>query len=239
MSKQRNKVSDAVKELIANAHAALAEDPNEEVEDESNAVHVHVHTGDGKPKAEGTVDATEERFQKIEGMLSKVSDSLEKLAASGAPIVKVTADEEVEDTEGKGKSGDSSALETGYKAVMADAEVLVPGITMPAFVATAARSVTVDAMCQTRRKALDAFYLTGDGKMTVDSVRGAQTLDTSAMTCVDVANAFKAAAGAKRMLNNRASVGDAAHIAQQTQAPKKMTVADLNAMHRKHYENQH
>jgi hypothetical protein len=146
------------------------------------------------------------------------------------------------DFEGAGMTGDSKALETGFRAVTADAEILMPGINLPTFDAAARRSVTMDSMCATRRAALTAAHMTTDGKAVIDTIRGATgTLDVAAMTCVDAAMLFRAAAGAKKLLNNRTATGDRmaapqGSVQQQiANAPKKMTISDLQAINRKIY----
>ena len=79
-------------------------------------------------------------------------------------------------------------------------------------------------------------YSTQDGKALIDTVSGAASLDLSKMTCDKVAVLFRAAAGAKKAINNRAATGDAGRVpGAQGQQPAKgaVTIAELNAMHRK------
>lgn len=156
----------------------------------------------------------------------------------GNPFAKKD-DEKDDDKDGKGKTKDSAALETGYQALIADAEVLVPGFRVSTFDAKAKRKVTVDTMCNTRRKALDACYATAEGKALVDGVSGVKTIDTATMDCGSVAVLFRAAAGAKRLLNNRAATEDANRMGQQTNQGNKskapQTIAELNKRNREYY----
>ena len=237
--KKRVAVSDAVKEMIANLTLL-----DEQADDDGDAVHVHVHTGDsGKPGRDPDDDPIEARFRGLDERMTAMSDSMAAVADAVSKLVPPapaarTGDDgesEVDDAEGRGRTGDSSALATGFRAVMADAEVLVPGISAPSFDAAAPRAKTVDSMCQLRRRALDAFYLTGDGKVTIDSIRSG-ALDTSAMTCADVAVAFRQAAGTKRLLNNRAATGDSRQTpAAAKPALRPPTIAEVNAANRKFY----
>lgn len=142
-----------------------------------------------------------------------------------------TQDEEAE--EGKDKSGktmDSQALASSYAAVLAQAEILVPGFKMPTFDAKAKRKSTVDAMCSARRKALGLACATTDGSKLVTSVNGGQEPDLDKMTCPSVATLFKAAAGAKALLNQSASTKDAGRVNRPNQQHQVVagTLADVN-----------
>ncbi len=106
-------------------------------------------------------------------------------------------------------TGDSAALATSYNQVLADAAVLVPGFRMATFDAKVARAATVDTMCAARRRALDITMATGDGLALVTAVSGGATPDLAKMDCAATAVLFNAAAGAKKLANNRAAIGDA------------------------------
>jgi hypothetical protein len=159
----------------------------------------------------------------------------------GNPFAKKDDEEDDKDkNKEKSKTGDSAALATSYQALIADAEVLVPGFRVSTFDAKAKRKSTVDAMCNTRRKALDAVYATSDGKVLIDSVSGVKTIDTATMDCAAVGTLFRAAAGAKRLLNNSNATRDASHMGMQRQdnKPKSpQSLADLNKFNREFYAN--
>lgn len=194
------------------------------------------NAGGGDPNAGG--DPIEQRFVALEGGMQQLQTAvaaiLEKLGGGGGgeggpPAAggeggeptkdefpedlkdkkEVTNDSDDEDEENKRTmTGDSAALATGYQALMADAEVLMPGFRAPTFDSKAGRKVTVDSMCSTRRRVLDAFYMTQAGKEIVDTVTGKATLTLDSMDCKGVATTFRAAAGAQRLLNNRTATGD-------------------------------
>lgn len=142
-------------------------------------------------------------------------------------------------------TGDSAALSRGYQQVLADASILVPGFRMPTFDAKATRAVTVDAMCAARRRALDIASATEEGAALIGAVSGGAALDISKMTCGAVATIFTAAAGAKKLANNRAAVGDAGKIATPAREIGEArhdnvvgafdSVGDLNKFYREHY----
>lgn len=210
--------------------------------------------GDIVPPVEGADDAGGELTARVAALETGVAEILTLLKGGKGggetppepkPTPAAAADEfppadETEDPKGKegNLTGDSAALETGFKAVMADAEILVPGFQLPTFDSKVERKITIDSMCATRRKVLDTLYATEDGKALVNGVTGVTTLDTKPMTCVDVANLYRSSAVVKRALNNRASTGDGKPpVVPAVKVYKVPTLAELNALHRKTYEH--
>ena len=133
--------------------------------------------------------------------------------------------------------GDSAALASSFQLLVSDAEVLMPGYRVPTLDAAMPRAKTVDRMCSLRKQVLDSIYLTPSGKSLVDGVSGETDLDTSKMTCQAAAVLFRSAASVKRMLNNRASTGDAGRLPTGTlnttgQAPAT-SIAALNEANKK------
>lgn len=216
-------------------------------------------SGQDDAEGQGEGDPIEKRFQALEASVASIAEAVNKLAGGnqgetsdedpaaqnspggdpddgegGFPAKTPTSDESEEEEvneQTSGKTTDSAALETGYRALMADAEILVPGFRMPTFDSKAKRKATVDNMCAARRKALDAAYATADGKVLIDSVSGRTSLTLDKMTCVEAATLFRAAAGAKKLLNNRQATGDAHRVPnQQVNAGSTATksIADLN-----------
>ena len=136
------------------------------------------------------------------------------------------------------KTGDSAALNTSFKAVLADAEVLVPGFRLPTFDAKLARRVTLDGMCALRRDVLRSLAQTTDGATLLDLITGSNGPDFAKAPCITVASTFRAAAGAKRLVNNTAATGDARRLPAHSVGggPVGITsISQLNAMHRSHY----
>lgn len=240
LESKRQRVADATRAL----EAAEAELEQSAGTDDDRAVHVHVHltgdkAGETTPPPEGgkegeaaakapTLDkAVEERFTKLEAGFSKVETLLagiaEKIgtkdgaatgekAGTGASGGK-EGGEEGEEGE-RAQTGDSAALERSFKELVAEAEILVPGFKVPTFDAKLERKATVDAMCKCRRSALNAAHATADGAVLLQGITGSKDVDLEKMGCADVAVLFKAAAGAKRVLNNRSATGDSARVPQ-------------------------
>ena len=133
--------------------------------------------------------------------------------------------------------GDSAALASSFQQLVSDAEILLPGYRVPTLDAAMPRAKTVDRMCSLRKQVLDSIYLTPSGKSLVDGVSGETDLDTSKMTCQAAAVLFRSAASVKRILNNRASTGDAGRLPTATpnttgQAPAT-SIAALNEANKK------
>lgn len=140
-----------------------------------------------------------------------------------------TMDEDIEEGD-KTKTNDSAALQRGYTALLAKAEVLVPGFRMPTFDAKAKRKITVDSMCAARRKCLDMAYATKDGAPLIDQITGRTSLDLSKMGCADVAVLFNAASATKAAQNNASTRDSGQNL--DTQAPVRKgpkTLAEINA----------
>lgn len=219
-------------------------------------------------------DPTEARFAAIEKAVSDIQAAVAKLGGSapaqtgdeqdppgegeGDGLANANAmggaDDDVKATDGlpdevaaamKSKTTDSAALETSWRSVMADAEVLVPGFRFPTFDAKAKRRSTMDSMCKTRRAVLSHLVNTADGETLVKSVAGGSLPDFAAATCVETASLFRAAAGAKKLLNNSGATRDAHRLpdptqGQQTQRrPGPQTIAELNKLHADFYAGKH
>lgn len=175
----------------------------------------------------------------------KTGDEKEDMTEDENPFAKKD-DEGEEKKDAKGKTNDSAALETSYRDVLAGCEVLVPGFRMPTFDAKAKRAATIDTMCAARRKALDAFGATVEGQQVLESVSGVSSVDTAGLACPAVATLFRAAVGAKKLLNNGSATRDAGRMGlPQQQQPaaggKKAptSLAELNKMYREHYATKH
>lgn len=236
--------------------------------------HIHIHAnGEGGDLAGGgngahtNDDPTEARFAALEQAVSDIQAAVAKLG--GAPAAAPAAasndgageggnlpndEEEVKAVDGlpdevaaamKSKTADSAALETSWRSVMADAEVLVPGFRFPTFDAKAKRRSTMDSMCKTRRSVLSHLVNTTDGETLVKSVNGGSLPDLAAATCVETATLFRSAAGARKLLNNSGATRDAQRLpnGQEVQQPQRragpQTIAELNKMHADFHAGKH
>lgn len=146
------------------------------------------------------------------------------------------AEEEEEEMKEKPTTKDSAALQSSYVAVLAQAEILVPGFRMGTFDAKAKRKATVDAMCGARRKCLDMAYSTKDGQTLVDGVSGRSGLNIAKMDCKAVAILFRAASGAKALLNNQSAATRDSKVGQPEVKTGPLSLADLNRANRDYWE---
>lgn len=219
--------------------------------------------GAGK-SVEDRVSALEAGQKQIIALLNEIKGKGADPAAADPAAAKTTdadpdpdadpdaADPDPEGDDGKrAKTGDSVALADSYQGVVALAELLAPGIRVKTFDSALPRAKTIDAMCQLRRKALDMAYATEDGHEVVNRMAGKtkdEDLDLGAMDCKAVAVLFKASAGARSLLNNRATVGDGKAKAGEpdnrpsifgtkdaSRGPAPKSLAELNTFYAKHY----
>lgn len=214
---------------------------------------------DGGMDAGGGGDL-ESRVAAIEGTLEQILQMLQGGGDDGAP--EPDGDELPPDTgdDGDGgapdaaddelpsptkdsrmKTGDSAALSTAYQMLVSDAEVLVPGYRFPTFDAAKPRRITLDSMCAQRKRILDHMSSTVDGRALLDNVAG-KDVDVTAMGCADAAVIFKAAAGAKRMINNQAATRDASAVRRPQTVPgavgKIQSISDLNKANQEFWAKQ-
>lgn len=223
------------------------------------------------PADDGTMtqdDPIEARFQAIESSLAQIMQMLQgggeqapaaeapppptdetKDGVSGAADLPGGGGDEMGDigaddgkTADRAKTGDSAALHTSYQTLLSDAEVLYPGFRLPTFDSALPRAKTVDNMCALRRQVLSSAYITADGKALIDGVAGGANTDVAKLTCDAAAVIFRAAAGAKRLLNNRTSVGDAsklpASFVQHQGSSGGGGIAAINAQNKAYWEKQ-
>lgn len=224
-----------------------------------------VETASGTDE-EGEMDPNEARFaaleaghQEIKAMIAKLmakiggetTDEIEDPASAefDGPAKSDTlagADDDLQDEEGapeeidlanKAKTGDSAALSSAFAQVMADAEVLLPGVRLPTFDSKMKRRATMDTMCSLRRKVVERLASTRDGAEMLANVGVAS--DISKASCASIATTFRAAAGAKRMLNNAANTRDAnglpngAKSAPANKTSGSLSIREINERNRK------
>lgn len=213
----------------------------------------------GEASAEGddpaaNADPVEARFTAIEATLQKI---LVKLGEGGAGDDDgdggdesdggdPTEDEATEvnpfvkkDETAVTKTGDSAALATSFQKLVADCEVLVPGFKTPTMDSKAKRQKTVDSMCATRRKALDAFNATGEGATLLTQVAGGKTIDVAGMPCAGAALLFNGAVAIRKATNNGRTTDGAGRLPVAgdgtTRKSTTLTIHEINELNRKKY----
>lgn len=190
---------------------------------------VHDRSKDGGEEEDGEEEDEDEK--KAKAAADKKAKDAEGEEEGGEAKVKDAEGEE----EKKPATKDSAALADSYADTLAKAEILVPGFRMPTFDAAAKRKATVDAMCGARRRCLDLAYSTKDGAELVDSVGGTKgNLDLAKLDCKDVATIFRAASGAKALLNNR-TADSSKNVQFESGKPKVQSIIDLNKANREYW----
>lgn len=189
--------------------------------------------GGGGDPMEQRVAALEQGMMQIAEAIGQMQEALDKMAGGGAskdaddpnpdapPAGDPETDPEVKDGDPdvdpenpdgmKAKTGDSAALATSFQQLVADAEILVPGILVPTFDAKAKRKSTIDSMCAFRRKAIGAAMATRDGASVIEAAAG-PNCNPDKMDCQQLASVFRAAVTARRVLNNASATRDAGRL---------------------------
>ena len=136
-----------------------------------------------------------------------------------------TKDEDKKDDEDKGGDKsikDSAALRDEFTDTLARAEILAPGIKLPTFDAKKGRKLTVDAMCDLRRRALGRAYADEAKKPHVVAVLGGRTADFAKMTCDTAETIFRATSELVKAANNGDSSERKTTHRQGPMTPAKM-----------------
>lgn len=236
-TKDEGKIAAALSEVESAAHAENSVAENE----------LHVHVGGDR-----TADsALEQRVKGIEetmtGLKKSVEDFITKSTATAnvAQAADAAATAELEGhlkeeapagvADKAAKATDSMYLSDSFQETVALAEVLVPGIQVPAYDAKSAPKATFDAICGLRRKALELSYATADRAM-IDSVNGNRAPDLAGLSCAAARTLFRNAAAVKKASNNSAVQRAEDRQRQEPQKPGMIrSVADLNQFHRTKY----
>lgn len=129
--------------------------------------------------------------------LTRLREANAKLTkdAEEAAAKKKQDDEDDEDDDGKGKKDKPTmdSLTALRSRVVAAAEILSPGFTVPTIDAAGDLVATFDTLCGCQKKALDAAYATPQGKVVLETL--SPGFDTGKMTVDQIGASFFAAAG--------------------------------------------
>lgn len=195
--------------------------------------------GDLPPWFTAHVTQNNERFDKLEGMISKLSPAATDEAAN-AENKEIEGALKEEAPAGTGdeavKAKDSAFLADSFQDTAALAEIIIPGIRIPTFDKASSPKITLDAICALRRQALDLAYVQPVTRGMIDDALAGRPFDSKAMTCDALRTVFRAVGAMKKRANNAAS-----HDASGTAAGKPVvgarihSIGDLNDAYKKHY----
>lgn len=162
------------------------------------------------------------RFAANDEAFKKLGDSMEELKGlmkgSGGDTVdaadpnKAIADEleaeapadatqDAKSKDGVRKSRDSANLEHSFGQMIADSEVILPGVSIPTFVRDAAPTVTYPSMCKHRRTVLEMAWVQPATRPIIEEVLNGKGFDLAGMHCSKVRDMFSAVATARRAAN--------------------------------------
>jgi hypothetical protein len=134
---------------------------------------------------------------------------------------------------------DSALLADSFQETCAGAEVLAPGISLPALNRISPPRATFNAICGLRRRALDHAMSSSETRQMVLDCTGGRGIDTKKATCRDVRTTFRAVVAMRRAANaggNR-DTKHVTHVGTPTGVGGIGSITELNAMNHKHYEN--
>ena len=116
-----------------------------------------------------------------------------------------------------------------YARTVADAEIIAPGLRSPAFDRAAAPGRSFDAICSTRRRALDVAMTSADVRVYIDNLLPGRAFDTKTATCGDTRTVFNSVVAMKRISNNSDNTLGARSVGDRNAKPAgPQTIADLN-----------
>lgn len=201
---------------------ALEEAPTGEAEGKDTHIHVHVNGEAAKPANEPVQDEEPEqepdgddpvkqilaileslsvRVGKLESAAQSQDDDEEVKPEDGETKDEEPEDEESSDDENKSAfTGDSAALLREFRDTVSRAEILMPGIKLPTFDASAKRKATIDSICQFRKKVLIAANKTDAGFQAISKYHDGG--DIAKMTCDAARVLFRAASNDAAASNN-------------------------------------
>lgn len=227
---------------------------------EGGDTHVHVHMGPGGKVAESEddddpaepagdippwfkahVEQNNAHFAKIEAVLAKlapqeeegegeVMDELEKEAPRDANGAAMTGDK-------VRKATDSALLVDAFQETVALAEVIAPGVSIPAFDRAAKPRKTFDSIVGLRRRALELGYAQAKTRAFIDDALGGRPLEAGKLTHDGLRTTFRAVGAAVKRANNsgdqhRARAADSGNGYDDVARPLS-SPTDINAMLKK------
>lgn len=221
-----------VQALVAKVDAMAGDDTEEEPADEEGEDDVGDDdededgiTGDSVETGEGGSEGDDGDPVIKPGDLSKMGTE-KVLAKTG-------------DRKGKGRDSvrvrDSAHLATRFQDVIAAAEILSPGVRAPTFDAAARAPVTLDSICQLRRRALARAWSGTRNRDHIAPVVAGR--DLKKLPCEAVRSMFDASVALVKHANNSEQRGEGRvrDSRRHESTVKTPTIAELNAKNRARY----
>lgn len=186
-----------------------------------------------KKRVDGIEKEMKDGFKKIGDSLEEMKKGKEKEGdAENEANKKILGELEMEAPPGSGdkakKAKDSEFLAESYQRTVADAEIIAPGLRVPTFDRAAAPAASFDAICGTRRRALDIAMLQPEIRTFVDNVSGGKGFDSKAATCDSTRVMFNAVVQMKRQMNNGSNFSNRVADLASKGGAGPLTIAELN-----------
>ena len=226
--------------------------------------HIEVHThmppaAAAAAEHDDDEDELEERVTRLETAVHELAEMMRSMGeGGGGEVAGATTDEPDVSEEGKAILGqleleappgaevtdvrgakDSRFLVDSFQATSATAEILAPGIRLPAFDQKGDPKKNFKVICDLRRSALDLAYLQADTRGMIDEVLVGRAFDVKKMACDAVRGTFLAVGAMKKHANNRTiRVGDAVIETRghgEPAGPVK-SLRDLQKVYDEHYK---
>lgn len=244
---------------VADAQAVLDDAEAEEAakkKEKEDVGDTHIHVGD--------TGALGERVSALESGLTRVLDglnSLKQAVADGArhPVVdegeddeekkkkereKAEDEKELEEETGATKDSvrattDSALLADAFQIAVSGAEILVPGIRVPAYDRAKLARKTLDDIKALRRSALDLAYSTADGRALIEELNGNRVFSVGSTSASQQRSMFLAAVAAKRTRTNAThdrGIPRATQAGMPVAGSKVRSIADLNKLNAEKYK---
>lgn len=212
-----DRLTAAFKKTLDEANVADPEEKKTKDEDEEKE----------EEKADKTADALSSIASMLKTMDSRLA-ALEKTEDEDDPDKKTEDEDQPGDPDGK-KTADS------LKEILSRAEILSPGIklSMPTADALADPKKSRDALCNCKRKALDAAMQTEDGKKAVLPFLGGKTTDKASCATVDAAFI-----GASELIaaTRNAGIGRVMNSINTKDAVRKAPATDVDSLNKANRE---
>lgn len=202
----------------------------------------------------------EERVARLETAVHEIAEMVRGLGSGGERSTgEATTDEPDASEEGKAILGqleleappgaeatdvrgakDSRFLVDSFQATSAIAEVLAPGIRLPAFDGKTDPKKNFKVICDLRRSALDLAFLQADTRGMIEEILAGRAFDAKKMTCDAVRGTFLAVGAMKKHANNQTiRAGDVGVIetrAHGQPAGGIKSLRDLQKVYDEHYK---
>ena len=217
----------------------------------SEGDHIHIHTGGGDEEPETRCQFSDQDIDEfIQQNASEHEQFFQRIARLEELVGGLVGHEEIEenepldemveelpseDQEMVAKAHDSAFLGNFFNDVLAQAEILSPGIRMPTFDSKEKPKDTLKSLCQFRRRALSKAYRVTDTKEIISDILGGRSPNFNSMSCGAIGVLFSSAVSAKRNQNNSARV-PSFDSKSQSNRPTITSLADLNRLNAERYK---